>query len=363
MNALSSQAIYNFFEHPKTPTARLVHALLVGAIIVSAFLALVELSFPNAFIEYSSALMWLERVILGMFTVEYVLRFSAAPRKWAFFWHPFNLIDLAAIVPFFFGINAAAARVLRVLRLLKLARHLHLLGVFRLKETILEKIFPLLVLLFVTKILVWIAEEQGLWLQSGGLGELFAIVGFALGIILAQKITTTSEKYFAVREAFFRICAQVQSLAAFYPYEKAFLADWLEKLVDAFADKKATSKEFFPSNAELLMRVRDQEQKPSEMCILAKDITNDAHLVLCKKNDTVPAAYNLLLQQATLLYLALIVIFLPGVVGIISVLVGTYILYGMYHVTLDFDTISGGEHNLINVHTTELSQLAKALRS
>ena len=70
-------------------------------------------------------------ISLGIFTVEYVLRFYVAPEdsafnsaknpRFAFFKSPFALIDLISILPFYLGaFFDADLRVLRALRLLRL---------------------------------------------------------------------------------------------------------------------------------------------------------------------------------------------------------------------------------------------------
>ena len=57
-----------------------------------------------------------------------------------------------------------------------------------------------------------------------------------------------------------------------------------------------------------------------------------------------------------MLYLALVAVFIPGATGMLSVLLATYMLYGMYNLTQDFDTIIGGEYDLINIDTSELEE-------
>lgn len=91
--------------------------------------------------------------------------------------------------------------------------------------------------------------------------------------------------------------------------------------------------------------------------MLCGEITKDASFCLSKKTRITPKAYDTLLHQATMLYLLLIAIFIPGITGMISVIVATYILYGMYQLTQDLDSILGGEHNLINVDMSELIYL------
>jgi voltage-gated potassium channel len=97
-------------------------------------LALIVLSLVSVGLETLSGLpAWAtlvlkigEIVVVAVFSFEYLLRIVAAPRKLAFIFSFYGLVDLLAIAPFYLaGLDARylrALRVLRVLRVLKLQR-------------------------------------------------------------------------------------------------------------------------------------------------------------------------------------------------------------------------------------------------
>ena len=85
-------------------------------------------------------LTYIDYICIAWFTLEYFIRLWATPRRWDFLKSPMNIIDLLAFLPFyvsmvlllfhldaqrFRGLSRAVKtfRVMRVLRVLKLARH------------------------------------------------------------------------------------------------------------------------------------------------------------------------------------------------------------------------------------------------
>jgi serine phosphatase RsbU (regulator of sigma subunit) len=107
------------------PPARRFENLIMALIAVSLVSVGLEM-LPRLPGWGRSALYAIEVVVVAVFSIEYLLRLIAAPRKLAFVFSFYGLVDLLAIAPFFLaGLDLRflrALRVLRVLRILKVQR-------------------------------------------------------------------------------------------------------------------------------------------------------------------------------------------------------------------------------------------------
>ena len=126
-------------ESVSAPVRQLAHLLLerdgpYAHAFENLILALIVISLVSVGLETLSGLpAWVtpvlrigEIVVVAVFSFEYLLRIVSAPRKLAFIFSFYGLVDLFAIAPFYLaGLDVRflrALRVLRVLRVLKLQR-------------------------------------------------------------------------------------------------------------------------------------------------------------------------------------------------------------------------------------------------
>lgn len=372
--------IYNFFENPKGFWAIIVQVVIFALIIVSVVNVAIEFFYQQTFSRFENLFHLSNNIILAVFTVEYVLRLTTAPKKFPFIRKPLNVVDFLAIFPNYlelllpFVVETTELRALRVIRFLRFVRVLRVLRVFRYasffkkvfsyQNTILQAITPILVMFIILKGVIWVLETYRFWLEIPGLGELFAIIGFALGIILSQKISATYDKFLQVEETVVRLYGTLGSLREILNSQKKNLGTtttkaWAKKFLDILKNPKANNFDINLANIELYKAIAQIESTPSEVTMLHGDISRDAAFCLSKKVRLTPKAYDTLLQQSTVLYLTLIAVFIPGITGMISVIVATYILYGMYNITQDLDSIFGGEFSLMNIDMSELEYLVK----
>lgn len=370
--------IHDFFEKPDNVWAYLAQAIIFLFVFVSIGITGIEFLRPDIYQKYELDFQIANHIILAVFTVEYVLRLVSSSKKLEFIRKPMNVVDFLSIAPNYIElllplfVNTEELRALRIIRLLRLTRLIRAFKIFEysrfikkvfvLQDTILESIFPVLLIFAGIKALIWLLEARNLWFSTPDLSNLFGTMGFALGIILSQKIGVSYDKFLNIEETILRIYGNLRTLSLILDkkkpgFGKKIISEWVSAFLFLLENPKSQNHLLHPADEKLYSEVAKIERQPAELAILCGEIATDAAMCLSKKVRITPKAYDVLLHQATIVYLLLMVMFIPGIVGVGSVVIATYLLYGMYELTEDLDSILGGSHNLININMVEIRSL------
>lgn len=121
-------------QHP------LFHRIIIGLILINAVMVGLE-TYPSLSQKYSDQFLMLDRVLLGIFTLELILRILGNRSIPGFFRDPWNLFDFVLIVGSLLFVHAHFVTILRVLRVLRVLRALSVIpSLRRLVETLLVTI-------------------------------------------------------------------------------------------------------------------------------------------------------------------------------------------------------------------------------
>jgi hypothetical protein len=352
-----AQRIHAFFEQPSSRAAKAVQALIYVLILCSTGIAVAEIAFPEVYNRYKELLWYADHAILGVFVAEYALKVATAPNRLRF------------ALPFLF--ESTEVRTLRLLRLLRGARLIRVFRflwieffskLFRFQKTVLQAILPIMLVLAALKGLVWGLEALGFWVFHSNLGELFAIVGFALGIILSQKVAATYDKFLQVEDQVMRMTASLSGLAdildAAKPGSGRYAHEWARAFLHALRDPAGGFDGVSKAGQALHNSLAAIESQPGDLAMKYLELQENAAYCLGRSKRLTPRPYDSLLQQATVMYLVLLAAFIPGWSGFLSVVVASYVLYGMYYLTQDLDSILGGEFRLISIDIHDMERFA-----
>lgn len=370
------QEIWHFTDVSKSKASGIYH-ILIGIIIASSsMLAFWELVIPQALDGYHEQVMHFERVVLAIFTAEFLIRILCTPSLKKFSTDKFNWIDFMAIAPFYMNIESAMIlRVLRILRLAKLWKTFasaHLFEMIKLKGGILEKVTPFVLLLLFFKYLVITLEYAGVWIKEVDLNILFTIIGFSLGIILSKKIGISYGKFRELEDSFSRLHGKMSAVVFYMNKMKKgtgteAAVEWIRNFLSIYnGEAEGSVRKVVQNNDDLydkLAKIGNTELIPHHrMAAIADGLFSESVFILSWKSNYTPQAFDRLLLQIIVMYLLMVIAFIPGLAGVISTLVASYLLYGMYYVTREMDFATGEEQEkLIRLEPMRLQNYLQML--
>jgi voltage-gated potassium channel len=120
-NSERKPLIYRIIFGTDTPAGRLFDVLLLGAILLSVLIVMLE-SVESFRVNYRSWLTGIEWGLTLLFTAEYLLRLYCVPSKKRYAFSFFGIIDLLAILPTYLDLLLSGAHYLIVIRILRLIR-------------------------------------------------------------------------------------------------------------------------------------------------------------------------------------------------------------------------------------------------
>ena len=99
-------------------------AFVIQALIILSMVTFTLTTMPDLPDVWRTTFEAVEVFVVGVFTVEYLLRIYTAPSKPRFIFSFFGLVDLAAILPFYLatGLDLRSVRILRILRLMRIVK-------------------------------------------------------------------------------------------------------------------------------------------------------------------------------------------------------------------------------------------------
>ena len=361
------ERIHEGLTEPRSRFARAVSSGLALLIVASVIVLAVEARYPSLASPARFGLWFqiFEYCVLAVFGLEYVVRIGVSPKPIRAVFSAEGLVDLLAILPSAFGLfgvgtlNATSLRSLRLLRFLRVLK-----GVQQERRarslwsgTVLAQVAPFMAAGFVLKLAVFMLEQQAWWLRTSNLTELLSVVGFAIGLLLAQKLSVAQERIYAIEEGIDTIIGSLRII-------RNTNHDCFETV-----QRFSTELERFLATGqarEQLMLALDEMMKAlgdEDNSWFAEAVAQRTQFVVHRVESRTPEPYDTFLRRVTLVYGSVVVMFMPGLVGLVAVLFVAYVLGGMYVIIDEMDRPIDHERTaLIDADYSPLRELNESWR-
>lgn len=349
--------IYRALEEPRTFSERGIACVLLSAILASVLLVGIRVQYPAFYSNYEYWFSIVNYIILGLFTVEYLVRVVVTPRPLRYVFSIAGLVDLAAVCPSWLGIATSTqlnigwirvVRILRFFRALKLIRHRQTAG--SLWSGILPRIIPYIGIALLFKLLVLVGEGQSWWFELSKLSTILTVVGFAISLMLGAKLNAARDRMYKIEAAITDIVGDLHGLRAFVS-SPDLLYRWAWQLRSVLNNGKKVENFQQEAHDELATVLADEKAPPP---IVANLYQQTSFLMLRMRSKT-PPTYERFLRHVTIFYTAVVILTIPGLVGLVSTILVVYVLGGMYTVIDDMDApISNSSDALISADLSAL---------
>ena len=179
-------------DNQETRMGRIFDLFIQFLILVSLVTFSIE-TLPSLSEKTNRILILLERGILAVFTLEYLLRIVVARRKLSFVFSLFGMIDLLAILPSYLSLGVLDLRSVRIFRFLRLVRAFKLLRYsaairrFRHALTLVKE--ELILFWFMTVIVLYLSAVGIYYFENEAQPEIFSSVFHSLWWAVATLTT------------------------------------------------------------------------------------------------------------------------------------------------------------------------------
>ena len=220
-------------------------------------------------------------------------------------------------------------RVFRFARLLKLKR----------KNNIVSGIsglaVPYVIAAMAFKTAVLAIETLPWFPNVSGISIIVSVIGFILAILLGTKLNIANVRLHSVEDAIARI---VGAMRIFDKIDNLQSDVWawsvqFEKTLIDFTDRKIASKNMRIRTDILLTRLADENVTGPNVAGFSRDVS----YVLHRSNANMSQTYETFLSNVIFSYSVVVIILIPGFIGIVASGLITYVLVGIYFLIDDMD--------------------------
>lgn len=161
------QADKSWIFHRMT-TSSWFTSLIIGVIVLAGILVGVE-TFPSMMEKHGDLLHRLDKIVLGIFTLEVILKIAAEKKRpWRYFTDGWNLFDFTIVAVCFLPLGGSYIAVLRMFRLLRVIRLITVIPKLQLLVTALLRSLPSMVYVCLLLLLLfYVYAVIGVMLFSG----------------------------------------------------------------------------------------------------------------------------------------------------------------------------------------------------
>lgn len=282
----------------------------------------------------------LELSILAIFSAEFALRAISSERLTSYVLTRDGIIDLVAIAPSFLFVTTGLGIDSIWIRLLRLGR---LFRVFKLTQYggtvggIAGNCLPLVSMALLLKVVVIAFEQNEWWVIDSSINILIGVSGFSIAILMGSKLSTVNGRLHDLEDAACRVTGGIRDMWWTNASIRPVLARWSTELEQFLLESRDKKVVLAPGMRGLTDDLEASLEKLNIGGPNTSGFHRDAAFLIHRATAATPYAYNQFLKYVSILYVLILVISIPGIVGLISTTLSTFVIAGIYILVSDMD--------------------------
>ena len=295
-------------------------------------------------------------LILLFFTLDLLLQLFSAPKKLSYIFSFNGVVDIIAVLPtwlsiiFGLGLSSSHLRILRLLRIGKLFNNLppsSFLSGFR------GKLIMITIGIVGIKLLIMTFEEQSFFPKFENISVILGLVTFSLAMLLGTKLSVLNSRMYAIEDA---ICRSVGALKIFWekdPHINDDLKIWAKEFNETIRNPTKSKISSMRLRNNSLYKILASKHDGPNLANFVRDIA----YILHRATASSPIAYENVLRDITIVFTIVILFVIPGLTGLVSVLVLSFVFFGMFFLVDDIDRpLDFSNESLINANLEPLQE-------
>lgn len=286
---------------------------------------------------------WIARsdiIIITIFSLEFIARilFSARRAKYLFSFN--GIVDFLSIAPALLEIFLGSGFNVAWFRIFKLARLVRLLKITSFANKlngIIGETLPYVTMALLLKCAILVLEQNAWWNVDSSINILIGVSGFSIAILLGSKLSAVNGRLYALEDAICKIVGAMRDMW-FVKGVQSDLAKWgndLEAFLKLPYDQKIIAADKIRAETDRLEALLEEIGiKGPNSAGFHRDIAFLIHRATTKT----PPAYDAFLKYATLTYCLILIVTIPGLVGLISTGITSFVIGGIYFLIADMDS-------------------------
>ncbi len=357
--------IIQLLDKPSSVVDKSIIVFLIALVYISIVHLVIESRFPDLVSTYQTVFISVKYVVLGVFTIELILRIICDPNRGQYFKSFYGIVDLIAVIPGLLAVFFPALDQTAWLRIFRIIKFVKILKLFRYGKTsggITQSLTPYFCFAVGFKAVMVAVEGQPWWPEIGNLNVVIGVVGFSLAILLGAKLQVVNSRLYSIEDAVCRIVGSMRDMQGnvqIIPHIK----HWAKELESALIFNGDGKTEVV---RQMRLKTDHLEQKLEEEGIGGPNTAGfhrDVAYLLHRSLARTPPEYEKFLQTIICTYTAVVITTVPGLTGFFATFLLVYVLGGLFLLIDDMDRpLDFGGDSLISVRLDPLLQFNDKLK-